>query len=555
MACVKHFACNSMENARFKVDVTVEDSDLHEVYLPHFKRIVDEGVATVMSAYNAVNGEWCGQSGPLLTDVLREEWGFDGFVISDWIFGMRDAAPSLAGGLDIEMPYRMIRADNLAAAFEAGEATWADVDRSVERIMATLLRFHSTIAASPPDPGVLACNAHRALAREAASKAMVLLRNEPVDGAPVLPLDAAAVTRVAVAGRLADVRNLGDGGSSDVWAPEVVTPLAGLRAALPDADVVLVEDPADASGADVAVVVMGYTKADEGEFIGGSGTSHLAALFPGADDPELAAAFAAEIAADPGPAPPPGVGGGSPDLGFATGGDRASLRLHDDDEALIAAVAAVNPRTVVVIVAGSAVIVGPWIESVPAVMQAWYCGMEGGHALVDVLLDRVDATGRLPFTIPTDPAHLPDFDADAEEVTYDGWHGWWKLERDGNAPAFPFGFGLSYTAFALGPFAIAREEDELVVSGSVRNIGGRAGADVVQVYVGRDGDRRWLLGFARVEVPAGAEQPVAIHIPVAGLARRDSASRTWAVAPGTYTVTVARHGADPGAQAHTIDLR
>ncbi|MGN6696182.1 MAG: glycoside hydrolase family 3 protein, partial [Aquihabitans sp.] len=113
MACVKHFACNSMENTRFAVDVTVDETALHEVYLPHFKRIVDDGVASVMSAYNAVNGEWCGQSRTLLTDVLREQWGFDGFVISDWIFGLRDAGRSVAAGLDVEMPYRMIRAHGL----------------------------------------------------------------------------------------------------------------------------------------------------------------------------------------------------------------------------------------------------------------------------------------------------------------------------------------------------------------------------------------------------------------------------------------------------------
>ena len=122
MACVKHFACNSMENARFSVDIEVDDVALHEVYLPHFRRIVDEGVASVMSAYNSVNGEWCGQNRELLTDVLRGEWGFEGFVISDWIFGLRDAATSLTAGLDIEMPYRMVRAQHLAGALERGDA-------------------------------------------------------------------------------------------------------------------------------------------------------------------------------------------------------------------------------------------------------------------------------------------------------------------------------------------------------------------------------------------------------------------------------------------------
>src|ERR1700722_16669261 len=128
MACVKHFCCNSMENARFTVDVTVDEQALHEVFLPQFKRIVDEGVAVVMSAYNRVNGDWCAESTELLTDVLRDEWGFDGFVISDWIFGLRDAALSLRAGLDVEMPYRMVRATHLRDALRGGEVSWADVE-------------------------------------------------------------------------------------------------------------------------------------------------------------------------------------------------------------------------------------------------------------------------------------------------------------------------------------------------------------------------------------------------------------------------------------------
>ncbi len=189
MACVKHFACNSMENARFTVDITVDEAALHEVYLPHFKRIVDEGVAVVMSAYNSVNGEWCGENRALLTDVLRDEWGFEGFVISDWILGLRDAARSLHAGLDVEMPYRMIRAEHLGPALDQGTASWAEVDRAVERVVATRLRFDDVLSWPAPDRDVLARPAHRALAREAAAKSVVLLRNEPVDGVPVLPLE------------------------------------------------------------------------------------------------------------------------------------------------------------------------------------------------------------------------------------------------------------------------------------------------------------------------------------------------------------------------------
>ncbi len=243
MACVKHYACNSMENARFTVDVTAGERALHEVYLPHFRQVVAAGVASVMSAYNGVNGEWCGENRTLLTGILREEWGFDGIVISDFQFGLRDAVRSVAAGLDVEMPYRMVRWQHLPDALADGTLRAADVDCAVERIVATFLRF-ARVFETPGDPAHLACDEHRALAREAAAGSFVLLRNE---GA-VLPLAAAGLRRVAVIGALAAVPNIGDGGSSDVHPPHVVTPLEGLRAALPDAEI-LHHDGADLAGA------------------------------------------------------------------------------------------------------------------------------------------------------------------------------------------------------------------------------------------------------------------------------------------------------------------
>jgi beta-glucosidase len=285
MATVKHFAVNSMENARFRVDVEVDDVALHEVYLPHFRRIVDEGVACVMSAYNRLNGTYCGDHRELLTTILRDEWGFEGFVISDWIFGMRDAAASVHAGLDVEMPYRMVRAEHLPAALADGTASWDDVRLAVTRIVATLLRFDHVLSQPAPDRDVIGAPEHIALAREAAARSIVLLRNEPVDGTPVLPLDATALRSIAVIGPLADRVNLGDGGSSDVYSLDNVTILAGIRAAAPGADVVH-DDGSDldaattaAGGADVAIVVVGYTADDEGEFIGDPGID-LQHLFP-----------------------------------------------------------------------------------------------------------------------------------------------------------------------------------------------------------------------------------------------------------------------------------
>lgn len=584
MACVKHFAVNSMENARFTVDVTVDEVALHEVFLPHFRRVVEEGVACVMTAYNSMNGEWCGQNRELITEILRDEWGFEGIVISDWIFGLRDAAKSVLAGLDVEMPFPMVRAQHLDAALADGTVTEDDVATIATRVVATLLRWWSVVSRPPPPIDVLASPEHRALAREAAAASIVLLRNEPVDGGPALPLDPAGLSRLAVVGRLAAVRNLGDGGSSDVWAPSAVTPLDGLRAALgadrregPGAGAaveVVHDDGADpasaaavAASADAAVVVVGYTKDDEGEFIGAT-SKELTALLPGPDDPELAAEFEARLAAEgdrgwenPNPAAEAG--------GFATGGDRTSLRLHPADEDLIAAVAAACPRTVVVVMAGSAVLVEAWFSSVPAIVATWYPGMEGGHALADVLLGRGEPVGRLPFTVPTDEAHLPPFDRDAEAVVYDSWHGYWRLARDGHAARYPFGFGLSYTDLSIDGATAAIEAPggsqvpadggdpaagHLVVAATVSNRGARAGVEVVQVYAAAEGSPPRLAGFARVPLRPDESSTAEVRVPLGRLARRDPSAHHWVPAAGPHLVVVARHAQDPDAHELHVDL-
>ncbi|HEY5662913.1 MAG TPA: glycoside hydrolase family 3 C-terminal domain-containing protein [Ilumatobacter sp.] len=560
MATVKHFAANSMENARFYVDVEVDDEALHEVYLPHFRRIVDEGVACVMSAYNHVNGACCGDSRPLLTDVLRGEWGFDGFVVSDWIFGLRDAAASLHAGLDIEMPYRMVRMSHLADALAAEAASWDEVAAAVTNVVATLLRFDAVLSQPAPPMSVVGAPEHVALAREVAARSVVLLRNEPVDGRPVLPFDPATTGTIAVLGELADRTNLGDGGSSDVYSLDNVTALAGIRAAAPAAGVSH-DDGADlgraaatAAAADVAVVVVGYTAADEGEFIGDTGVD-LRHLLPVADEPDVVAAFRAALDHTL-PTVRPDHVTGRPGLGFTKGGDRASIRLRPHDVDLIRAVAAVNDRTVVAIGAGSAVVVADWDAAVPAIVQAWYGGQQAGHGLADVLFGTADPSARLPFTVPTDESHLPPFDAAAEHVVYDRWHGWWRSERDGHQPAYPFGFGLSYTTFELGGFDAAVDDDEIVVTGSLANTGDRDGADVVQVYAtlpDRTRPRR-LVGFGRVSVAAGAVAPVEIRVPVSTLATRDGGRRAWVAAAGRHHLRVARFATDPAGTTLVVDL-
>ena len=556
MACVKHFALNSMENARFTVDVQVDDATLHDVYLPHFKRVIDEGASAVMAAYNSVNGEWAGQSRELLTGVLRDLWGWGGITATDFIWGMRDGAGALEAGMDLEEPFAQQRATHLRAQLDAGETSWASVQRSVVRILATQLRSYAGRIEDDPAPDVMACADHRALAREAAARSMVLLKNDPVGGAPVLPLGR-DVGSIAVIGRLATAANLGDHGSSRVRAPSHVSPVDGIRAAFPGATITLVtdDDPAAAAAAagaaEVALIVVGYTSADEGEYIGQDTMTRpeLLALFP--PMPAGFDLFGTERsdATDDGDADREI----EPVMSDGMGGDRTSLRLRPVDEEIITAVAAANDCTVVAIVAAGAVITETWRDRVPAALIMWYAGMEGGHALADVLGGRHNPSGRLPFSIPTTEEHLPFFDRDATSITYDRLHGQRLLDHLGAEPAFPHGFGLSYTTFSIDSAAVVEvREHGPRLRTTVRNTGGRDGRHVVQVYGrrrtgGYAGDLL-LTGFAVADVPAGETVDVTVDVSLLALAEWDPATRQR-VAPqlGDVTLEVGAHAHDPSA--------
>jgi beta-glucosidase len=354
-----------------------------------------------------------------------------------------------------------------------------------------------------------------------------------------------------VIGRLAAVSNLGDGGSSDVHPPEVVTPLAGLRAALPRA--VVVHHDTDASLAEdseVAIAVVGFTKDDEGEFIDPSGAANLSSLFPPSDHPTLG--VGASCPADgPGPADATPAAPAGETTAMAPGGDRSSLRLRPEDEALLRSVASHNPRTVVCVMGGSAVVM-PWSGEVPVVLLTWYPGMEGGHALADILLGAAAPSGRLPFAIPVDEHDLVAFDKDARSVTYDLFHGQWKLDRDGKAAHFPFGFGLSTTLFDFRDARLDRGASE--VSLTVANVGVRGGTEVVQVYGGypvssAPRPRRRLVGFRRIELEAGrsCRATVPLHLDAMAVRREGR----MVMEDGEVVLTVARHAADPGIELIT----
>ncbi len=533
IATVKHFALNSMENARFTVDVRIDERALHEVYLPHFKTILDAGVASVMSAYNKVNGEYCGQHRGLLTDILRGEWGFTGFVHSDWIMGVYKPYGA-AAGLDIENPEPLVFGDKLIAAVEGGTIEPHVIDTACRRILTTQYSFACAEDPLPDYPmALVASDTHVGLAQEAAEKSAVLLAN---DG--VLPLPR-SIGKLAVLGRLASLVNTGDNGSSRVRAPYVVTALKGLEAYLGD-DRILTGDEGDlptakaaAASADAVVVVVGYTAEEEGEFIPGDltlGQDAGGQNERGQDEraqPDRSH-IPAEVQAAQRPRP------------ASIGGDRRELGLPEAQIALIDAAVASGKPVVVVIVAGSAVMVETWHDDVGAILQTFYAGMEGGTALARLLFGDVSPSGRLPFTVMREASDYPAFDIDARAIDYDHWHGYAMADRDGITPRFGFGHGLSYTDFALRGANARVTPHTIEFSVAVTNTGSVAAETSVLAFVSPPGGiERWsraLQAFSRVRLVPGETKIVRLAIDRAAIWWRDPVAHCWREEAGTYVV-------------------
>jgi beta-glucosidase len=533
MACVKHFALNSMENERFEVDVQVDDHALHEVYLPHFKAVLDAGADSVMTAYNRVRGEYMDVNSALLTDVLRHEWGFTGFVTSDWVFGTHDAVASLEAGMDVEMPLRLLRARALPAALRSGVLARATVLRSARRILRTIVLHETSRETASPGADVIASPAHRALARRVATESSVLLKNDVVEKAPLLPLDP-RIRHLAVVGRLAGRANLGDHGSSRVRPPSTVSPLQGLRDALPETRITTPSGPSAraaasaAAAAEAAIVVVGLDQHDEGESV----------VTGGVEVGILGRAFRS------GPLRAPLIGLAHLASRFVRGGDRSSLELRPADVELIQAVTAANPRTVVVLIGGSAILTEQWREQAPAILLAWYGGMEGGHAIASVLTGEAEPGGRLPFVVPTDVAQLPTFDSTAKSVVYDDRWGQRMLDADGHSAAFPFGFGLGYTTITHRLLDHAFDDAGGSAEVLVTNTGDREGSTVVQLYaadVSLEHPVSQLLGFQKVTVAPHAEKVVRVALDAQPTMLRDPVTRLWSPRPGDWSVLAAQH--------------
>jgi beta-glucosidase len=509
IASAKHFALNSIEDTRNRVTVDVDERTLREIYLPHFRMAVQDGhVGSVMSAYNRVNGQYCAQNSHLLSDILKGEWGFEGFVESDWLLGTRSTVPSALAGLDIEMPIPLFYGDSLIAAVEKGDVPESTIDAAVRRILRTKLCFRLDTDPPHEDAASIESKEHTDLALEVARKAIVLLKNDNA----TLPLKRTDIHSIVVVGSLADAANIGDDGSSAADPSYVVTPFAGIRNHTGQAAVSLIAsnslstmDQDRIATADAAIVVVGITKNDEGEAL-----------------------------------------------------DRTTLELADDQQQLIKTVSAINPNTIVVLEGGSSFTMESWIDSVPALLMAWYPGLEGGNALAEILFGDVNPSAKLPVTFARSIDDLPPFDNHSLRVTYGYYHGYRLLDRNGAEPRFPFGFGLSYTTYHYSNLRLAASTlartGTLQVSVDITNTGNMAGDEVVQLYVGYQSshvDRpvRDLRGFTKIHLEPGQTRTTQIDVAVGDLAYYDVATSTWQVEPITYRVEVGSSSRDIPLQA------
>lgn len=500
-ACVKHFAANNQETLRLVVDAVIDERTLHEIYLSGFERVVRKArPATVMCSYNQINGTAASTNRELLTDTLRTGWGFNGLVMSDW-GAVWDRVASLEAGLDLQMPGVGGAFDRqVSRAVASGRLSREAVETSVGRLVALQERLS-------PARGPIEVEAHDALARTVAAAGTVLASN---DG--VLPL--AAGTKVALIGGFATAPRYQGAGSSQVHPTSVTSLLPALRAKDVEVsfargydpesertDAVLVAEAAElAASQDVAVVIVGLPEAAESE-----------------------------------------------------GYDRTTLALPAQHDALVRAVCAANPRTVVIVVGGSSVTL-PWADRCAALLLAGLGGQAGGGALADVLVGDAEPSGRLAETwwaSSDQPASAPWFPGSGHRVEYREALavGYRHTTTNAVTPAFAFGHGLSYATFEWSGAGVDREQmnagESLTATVTVHNTSARAGAEVVEVYLSdRSGvvqrPRRWLAGFEKVWVGAGESVEVQVHLDPVSFAFWDTRVHDWVVPTGGFDVEFGR---------------
>lgn len=546
-ACVKHYALNNNEVNRHTSNVIVDDRTLYEIYLPAFKAAVTEGGAwSIMGSYNLYQNQHGCHNKRLLCDILRDEWGFDGVVISDW-GGTHDTAEAVENGLDLEFGSwtngltngrsnaydNYYLADPYLKLLREGKADMATLDNKVRNVLRLIFR---TAMKSDKGFGSLCSDEHYAAARRIGAEGIVLLRNK----GNLLPLDPSKPQNILVVGENAVKMMTVGGGSSSLKVQRETSPLDGLRAQAPAGSTVVWE--------------RGYVGDPTGEYNGVTSGQDLSEsrsadrLIADAAD----AARRADVVIF--------VGG----LNKATGqdcedSDRESLALPYNQDAVIEALVAANPHTVVVNVSGNAVAM-PWADKVPAILQAWFLGSESGNSLADVIFGHVNPSGKLPMTFPV---RLDDVaahavgeypgtkraDSDIVDIRYNegvmvGYR-WFDTRKI--RPLFAFGHGLSYTTFGYGKLSADASkigpDGALTLSVDVTNTGSRAGAETVQLYISDTKasvkrPAKELKNFAKIYLEPGQTKTVTFTVRPSDLAFFDAGAHAWKAEPGEFRAHV-----------------
>ncbi|SDC06440.1 beta-glucosidase [Raineyella antarctica] len=522
IAMGKHYVVNDQEYERFRTNVEVDEDVLRELYLLPFEMLVKDGdIAAIMSAYNRVRGTYATENRYTLHTVLRDEWGFEGYVQSDF-WSCRSAAASLGAGMDHEMPDgKWLSETNVKSALEDHSLEIETVDRALVRRYTQMFRFGQF--ERPYDPQQIDAQGHGAISRRIGNQTAILLKNDDA----TLPLSKDA-GRILVVGQQAFAEDacLGGGGSSKVDPLYTVAPVEGLR--------------------DV-IESLGGTATVESVIVARD-LSNLAEVGEAAARADVVVAMVGIVATE--------------------GADRADLDLPNGQDRIVEAAVAANPRTVVVLKDSSPVLM-PWIDTVPAVLEAWNQGAEDGHAVADLLLGVANPSGKVPTTYPRraedvldagDPVRYPGTDEGEgwPNIRYTERHevGYRWYQAQGIEPLFPFGYGLSYTTFEVTDVTVdggaTPGTDPITVRASVRNTGEVAGAEVVQVYLGLPTELgrppKRLVGFAKVRVEPGAAEQVEIVIDPAAtnhpLSVWSDAAHDFVVPAGEYTVYVGTSSAE-----------
>jgi beta-glucosidase len=506
---LKHFAANNQEYRRLSISSEVDERTLREIYLPAFEKAVKQAKPwTVMCAYNKLNGTYCSEHQYLLIDILKNEWNFEGLVVSDW-GAVHDRVASLRGGLDLEMPgpqERRVKA--VVEAVRSGELDEAVLDESVRRILSIVFKAKET-----PKSGEFDIEAHHELARKIAAEGIVLLKNNGI-----LPLKNRQ--HIAVIGRSAENAYFQGGGSSHVNPTKVAVPFKELQLQAGNAEVTYAEGyPSDES----------FRQEMIDQAVGLARTADVALLYISL-----------------------------PSFKESEGYDRQDLDLTPQQTALIKAVAAAQPNTVVVLNNGAPVSMKDWIGDVAALLEAWMMGQAGGAAVADVLFGRVNPSGKLSETFPLKlsdtPAHI-NWPGGAGEVHYgEGlFIGYRYYDAKETPVQFPFGHGLSYTTFAFHNAGVSaatfKDTDGLVVRVDVTNTGSVAGKETVQVYVhdresGLARPPKELKGFAKVELQPGETKTVSIALDFRAFAYYHPKYKQWITEDGEFDILIGASAAD-----------